>query len=205
MGLNRLLATAAAATMLTGAALTGLAVPAQAAAQITVTPSTNLHDGDKVTVTLTGFSPKAPVAVGVCPAGRALKGAGDCGPSKKGASKLLQADAGGGATTTLTVIKGPLGNLTPPKATCPPCAISAANIANAAETASMKITFASAKKTVTPPDTKADDAGSQPDQGLPNTGPRETMITALLGLGLLQLGLVFAVRAHRSGARRSAV
>src|SRR6478735_85635 len=142
MRIKKVFAFAGVVVVFAGAAVIGLAGPAAAAPSITVTPNSDLKDGDKVQVTVSGFSPSAPVAVGVCPTGRPLKGSGDCGPSKKGASKLLSADASGKASATLTVIEGTLGNLTPPKASCPPCSISAANIAKPGETATTKLNYA---------------------------------------------------------------
>src|SRR5690349_21263926 len=65
MGVKKLLAGAGAVAMFTTAAVIGLSAPAQAAGQtVTVTPNSNLKGGQVVTVTYSGFSPSAPIAVG---------------------------------------------------------------------------------------------------------------------------------------------
>jgi hypothetical protein len=201
MNTNKLLAAAGAVAMVAAAAVVGISAPAQAAGQtVKVSPNSNLKGGQVVTVTYSGFSPKAPVAVGACPTGRKVTGPGDCGRSKNGFSKLTQADASGSGTAQITVPKGALGNATPPSAKCPPCSIGASNIANAAEAATpVELNYAgSGTKAAVAPKAKA------AKTKLASTGPRETLITALIGFGLLQLGLVFAVRASRSAPRRSA-
>ena len=202
MGVKKLLAGAGAVAMFTAAAVIGLSGTAQAAGQtVTVTPNANLKGGQVVTVTYSGFSPNAPVAVGVCPTPRInnIKGPGDCGRSKNGASKLTTADASGKGTAQITIPEGALGNATPPAAKCPPCSMGGTNIAKAAETATVELNYGSGDRGAVPPPKK------NPPPKLGNTGPRETMIMALIGFGLLQLGLVFAVRASRSTPRRTAV
>lgn len=210
MGVKKLLAGTGAVALFASAAVIGIAVsPAQAAGQtITVTPNTGLKGGQVVSVTYSGFSPNAPVALGVCPTGRAVKGPGDCGRSKNGNSKLTTADASGKGTAQITVPEGALGNATPPAAKCPPCSMGATNISNAAETANVELKYATAggaAKAATTPKTTTPKAATAPKAALAKTGPRETMIMALVGFALLQVGLVFAVRANRSAPRRSAV
>jgi len=72
----------------------------------------------------------------------------------------------------------------------------------------VKLNYASTKQEIVPDDETQDSQApgeKAPDDGLPETGPRETLMLALVGFGLLQLGLVFAVRANRSAPRRSAI
>src|SRR6478752_8862548 len=149
MGVKKLLAGAGAVAMFTAAAVIGLSGTAQAAGQtVTVTPNKNLKGGQVVTVTYSGFSPSAPIAVGVCPTPRinAIKGPGDCGRTKNGASKLTTADASGKGTAQITIPEGALGNATPPAAKCPPCSMGGTNIAKAAETATVELKYASETK-----------------------------------------------------------
>ena len=213
MSFKKFLAGVGAVALIGGGALIG-ASPAQAAPSVTVTPNSNLKGGDVVTVTYEGFSPNAPVAVGVCPTDRIeagkVSGPGDCGRSKNGHSKLTTADASGKGTAQITVPEGALGNATPPAAKCPPCSIGLTNIGNAAEKVNVKLNYAgaggeaaAAKPKAKAPEAKAP-AAAEP-KALAKTGPRETIITALVGFVMLQIGLVFAVRAHRSSPRRAAL
>ena len=208
MTMKQLLAGAGAIALIGAGALIG-ASPAQAAPSVTVTPNSNLKGGDVVTVTYQGFSPNAPVAVGVCPTPRIDKitGPGDCGRSKNGHSKLTTADASGKGTAQITIPQGKLDNATPPAATCPPCSIGLTNIGNQAEKANVELKYASAGGNAAPePKAKAPDDSAAPPaepKELVQTGPRETLITALIGFSLFQLGLMFADRAHRSSPRRS--
>lgn len=208
MGVKKILAAAGVVAMVASAAVIGVAAsPAQAAGQtITVTPNSNLKGGQVVTVTYSGYSPNAPIAIGVCPTGRVVKGPGDCGRSKNGNSKLTTADASGKGTGQITIPEGALGNATAPAAKCPKCSMGATNIGNAKETATVELNYASssgssakAAKAATTPKT-----ATKP-KALAKTGPRETLFLALIGFGLLQVGLVFTVRATRSAPRRSAV
>ena len=202
MTVKKLLAAAGAVAMFAGAAVIGISAPAQAAGQtMTVTPNTNLKGGQIVTVTYTGFSPNAPIAVGVCPTGRKVTGPGDCGRSKNGASKLTTADAAGNGSAQITIPQGALGNATPPAAKCPACSMGATNISKATETVTVDLNYASTKQNVTP--TKKPKPGGN-NGSLPITGPKETAIMALIGFALVQMGVMFAVRANRSVPRRSA-
>ena len=207
MGAKRLLAGAGAVAMVASAALFGVVSPAQAAGQtMTITPNSNLKGGQVVTVTVTGFSPNGPIAIGVCPTGRKVTGPGDCGRSKDGASKLTTADASGKSTAQITIPEGALGNQSPPAAKCPPCSMGATNIGKATETVTVKLNYAgSGAKAATAPKAATTPKSAAPKAALAKTGPRETMIMALVGFALLQVGLVFAVRASRSAPRRSAV
>ena len=203
MGLKRLLAGTGAVAIVASAAIVGLGGTAQAAGQtIEVSPNTGLRGGQVVTVTYSGYSPNGPIALGVCPTGRKVTGPGDCGRSKNGNSKLTTADASGKGSAQITIPQGALGNATPPAAKCPPCSMGATNIGNASETANVELNYAS---TSAPAAVKKTVVKTKVAKDLAKTGPRETIILALIGFGLLQVGLVFAVRATRSAPRRTAV
>ena len=125
----------------------------------------------------------APVAVGVC-APRPVKGPGDCGRTKDGASKLTTADASGSGTAQIIIPEGPLGNQTPPSVSCPPCELRATNIANQQESAKVKLNYASDSSGGGNNAPKQGGGGNNqnaaPDQDLANTGPRETLIMNLM-------------------------
>lgn len=226
---KRLLAGSALLATMTVIGLGTAITPAQAAPKVTVQGNSGLEGGETLTVTVSGFTPGSPLAVGVCPTGRKLGGPGDCGPAGKGYSRLTQTDASGSTTTTLKIPPpGPLGNTTGAKAQCPPCSIAAATIGGDIETASVKLNYASAQKPAAPKpsatkksssgaggagDDSASTTATQQDDtaaaagggGAPTTaetGPRETAILALVALLLLQLGLMMYVRSVRSTPRR---
>lgn len=139
----------AAALFLTaaGTVVLGFAAPqaAQAAPSVTFTPKGPFKGGELITVTATGFTPGAPVAIGECRVGRPVTGPGDCGVQKERGAKLTQADATGKATAVLKVIIGPLNNTKAPVEKCGPglatykagvqgtCYIGAQNITNVKE------------------------------------------------------------------------
>ncbi len=225
---SKVLALTATAVLAAGFSLVASAVAptaAQAAQSISVSPAGPYKGGEKVTVTASGFSPNAPVAVGQCAVGRAVTGPGDCGASKIGASRLLQANAQGVATGQLTIIVGSIQNSKAPVEKCGPsnpCFISATNITNAKETTGSdgKLTSkvfevkyvgaSTTKKTTTKATTKTETSTSNATTtkttkaaALPKTGPKETAILALFGLALFQIGLIFAVRATRATPRRA--
>jgi hypothetical protein len=230
--LTRLGAAAAAAVLAVGGAVVVTASPAMAAPTIKVSPAGPYKGGDKVEVSLAGFSPNAPVAVGLISASRfPAEGPGDACASKLGCSALTVADASGAVKKTLTIVEGPIQNSKPPANTCGPknaCVIGAANINNPGETVKFDLKYAAAsapaaKKTTTTEKsattsgggsatrttttTTAVEAGSGTDTAtdtatLPQTGPTETLVVGLLGLAVFQLGLIFAVRAFRSSPRR---
>jgi len=209
MAVKKFLAAVGALTMLAGTAVLGigLASPAQAAGQsITVTPNKDLKDGDVVSVTAKGFTGGAPVAIGLCRNTGTIKGSGDCGRTKDGAAKLTVADASGTATAQITIVKGALGNTTKPDITCPPCRMGAANISDATQSAYIELNYASATdKKKAAPETNAAPKTKAPKEALPKTGPRETMMLALAGFVVFQIGLVLAVRATRAAPRRTAL
>ncbi len=184
--------------------------------RLTFAPAGPYKNGDIVTVTTEGFSPNAPVAIGQCAVGRPVTGPGDCGASKIGASRLLQANAQGVATGKLTVIVGSLQNSKAPVESCgptKPCYFGATNITNAKETTGemYKIKYvgaaASTTKTTTKTETTTSNAkttttAAPKTSALPKTGPKETAMIALIGLALFQVGLIFTVRATRAAPRR---
>src|SRR5690349_21477820 len=170
MTFKKLLATTGAVVVFAGATVIGAASAAHAAPEVTVTPNSGLKNGTVVTVTYSGFSPGAPIAVGVCPTERVnagIKGPGDCGRTKNGASKLTTSDDTGNRTDQITVQKGALGNATPPAETCPPCSIGVTNIGKASENASVELVYGAAKKQIVPED-KVGDAQTPPKR-LPET------------------------------------
>jgi len=213
----------AAALASSGLLLVGLAAPtaAQAAGQtMTITPAGPYKGGEKVTVSVKGFSPNAPVALGLCKKGRVASGPGDCAASKTGASRLIQANAQGEGTGAITMVVGSIGNSKPPADSCGPknpCVMGAANITNAKEAVNTNVAYVGAtttKKTTTAPKTTttapkttttAPNTTATTPQSLPKTGPKETLIIGLLGLALFQIGLIFAVRAVRSSPRRMSI
>jgi LPXTG-motif cell wall-anchored protein len=225
--LTRLGAAAAAAVLAVGGAVVVTAAPAMAAPTIKVSPAGPYKGGDKVEVTLAGFTANAPVAVGLIPASRfPAEGPGDACASKLGCSALLVADASGGVKKTLTIVEGPIQNSKAPAETCGPkndCVIGAANINDPKETVKAEIEYVqpaatktttteksattsgggSATKTTTTTTSVDSGADSAADTGtLPKTGPTETLVIGLLGLAVFQLGLIVAVRAFRSSPRR---
>jgi hypothetical protein len=211
---QRFLAVGAAVALATGGLLAATASPAQAAPQMTISPSGPFKDGDKVTVTMSGFSPNAPVAVGLIPAARyPAEGPGDACAGKLGCSKLTVADASGNLTAELVIVEGPIENSKAPAESCGPedaCVIGAANINQGTETVKVDIEYAAAAAPapVEPaaPTSSGGESSASPDTAdsgaLPQTGPRETAIAALLGIAVFQVGLILAVRSMRRTPRR---
>ena len=223
---TRLGAAAAAAVLAVGGAVVVTASPAMAAPTIKLSSNGPFKDGDKVTVTMAGFSPNAPVAVGLVPASRyPAEGPGDACASKLGCSALLVADASGGVSKELTIVEGPIENSKAPAETCGPknaCVIGAANINDAKETVKVDVKYveaASATKTTTTETEASTSGGASATKTttetttatatttgtLPKTGPTETLVIGLLGFAVFQLGLIVAVRAFRSSPRRMSV
>ena len=210
MGVKRILAGAGATVMIAGSVMFGLALPAHAGgATITVTPDKVHKGGDKVTVVASGYAPGAAVAIGICPSNITPKGPGDCAPSKSGGSVLTAANSSGTATTTITIVEGKLGSSNNAAARCDathPCSIGSVDIPKKVGFANYKIRYASTGssaavvKTTTTKTTTA--AATTSPKSLAKTGPRQTLFMALIGFALLQVGLVFAVRASRAAPRR---
>jgi len=186
---------------------------AQAAGQsITIVPAGPYKGGEKVTVTASGFSPNAPIAVGLCKKGRVATGPGDCAASKTGASRLIQANAQGVGTGAITIVLGSIGNSKPPADSCGPknpCVMGAANITNAKEAVNKDIAFVGATTSTPKPSTSASaepSASATPKPTLteiPKQGPREDALKfGFAGVIALQLGLIAVVRANRAAPRR---
>jgi len=228
-----------------GAALVVSASPAQAAPQMTFTPQGPFKGGETVTVTFSGYAAAAPVAIGVCPAGRNVTGPGDCAPARTGASRLVTADASGKGTGKIKIPLGPLKNIKAPAESCGParadsCTMGASAIDGSGQAPIIVIKFAAAaapakaaprttttaprttttapRTTTTAPTTTGTGTGTGTGASgatgstttgtttaLPKTGPRETALVGFAGLALLQIGLIFAVRAARSSPRRMSV
>ena len=193
---------------------------AHAAGQtMNITPAGPYKGGEVVVVTVNGFSPKAPVAIGLCKKGRKATGPGDCAASKTGGSRLIQANASGVGTGKITILVGPIGNSKPPFDSCGPknpCYMGAANITNAKEQIQKPIAYVGAvsststTKTTTGTGTSSGSTATvtkttTKSAALPKTGPKDTLIIGLLGLVLFQIGLIFSVRAVRSAPRRVSV
>jgi len=112
---------------------------------MTINPAGPYTGGEEVTVTVTGFSPNAPMAVRLCKLGRVASMPGDCAAAQTGGQRLIQVDAQGVGTTAITIVVGPIENWTPPADSCGPanpCVINAFNITNASETVEQALTFA---------------------------------------------------------------
>ena len=105
--MRRLAALAAAVVVLLGPASLFGAAPAYAAASLTVSKTTGLKDGDRVTVNGSGFSPNMKqIAVGQCKAG--MKGPSDC--NLAGGATFVNADASGKIPTVTLSVKEKFGS-----------------------------------------------------------------------------------------------
>lgn len=213
MRLNKLIAGAGASALTAAVVLLGAPGAAHAQQALEVTPNANLSGGDTIDVVATGLPPNTSVAIGICQKGRPAEGPGDCAAAKDGHAVLEVSDDDGRASATLVVVEGPSGNTAGEPYDCganDPCVVSAAAISGDGEAITVDLNYAAAAEAAAsdePADT--DDAAAAPVDAtaadeLSETGPRETLITALVGLALLQLGLVLAVRAVRSVPRRTA-
>ena len=212
---TRLGAAAAAAVLAVGGAVVVTASPAMAAPTIKLSSNGPFEGGDKVTVTLAGFSANAPIAVGLIPASRfPAEGPGDACASKLGCGALVVADGSGGVTKELTIVEGPIENSKAPAESCGPenaCVMGAANIEDPSETVKVDITYvqATATPTQTATSTATSTATTEPTStptdtatALPDTGPTDGLSTSLLlGVIVAQIGLILAVRASRSRPR----
>jgi hypothetical protein len=184
--LGRRLLGVVAATVGVGALL--FTAPALAASPtISVSPSSGLTNGQSVTVKLSGFTPKASVAVIECSPLVAQDKQAACDTA---GVKVLTTDASGAATTPFTVKTGQIG--TASGSTCPGqggvCLITAANTANQAENTSAQVTFASAASPSASPT-------PVPGATTPTTGkPLLGEILVASALVVLGGGLLFVAR-----------
>ncbi len=203
---------------LASALLVLCAAPASAATpMILVSPSSGLHDGQTVTVSVSGFSPNVSGVNGVniveCPA----SGASQSACNINGAKLLQSTDANGAFTVQLT-LKSSLGSIDCTKAACVVVAHEGTD-PNSGNTAQQSISFAGASApTSSAPTTSATSAGNgtgtttpAPGGGAPtgaDTGkallpPRPTfpMWAALGGLLLLGSGIGLHLRRRYSDSR----
>jgi hypothetical protein len=115
-------------------------VPPTPSGQPTVSysPRGALTAGTQVVVTVTGMTPRAPVAIAQCAKGRVVLGPSDCAPVSRGASTLIEVDGVGTGSGELTLLVGPLLNEQAPATVCSatdPCKVVAINIADQAQSA----------------------------------------------------------------------
>ncbi|MGA3565672.1 neocarzinostatin apoprotein domain-containing protein [Melissospora conviva] len=195
--MRRLAALAAAVVVLLGPASLFGAAPAYAAASLTVSKTTGLKDGDRVTVNGSGFSPNMKqIAVGQCKAG--MKGPSDC--NLAGGATFVNADASGKIPTVTLSVKEKFGSFDCTQIKCIigaqilPAAGTPAEVA--ANTSIVEISFGGAapapKKTTPAPDKTTPTAagGGKNDDTLPTTGPGDEYIVVLLaGTALLLPGV----------------
>jgi LPXTG-motif cell wall-anchored protein len=143
---SKILAAGAAVALATGGMLAVTASPAAAAPKMELSSKGPFKGGEKITVKLSGFTPNAPIAVGIIPASRfPAEGPGDACAQKLGCSALTVADAQGNVTKELTVVKGPIENSKAPAEKCDAdndCVFGAANINQNTETVKVDITYA---------------------------------------------------------------
>ncbi len=122
---------------------------AQAAAGITVSPHTNIKNGQAVKVVGHGYTPGAQIAMGECPKGVSASGPGYCASQTSGGSFLAVAKPDGTVSQTLYMTVGPLHNTSGAPATCDathPCLIEVENITKHSEYAAVQLQFAGAAK-----------------------------------------------------------
>ncbi len=122
---------------------------AQAAAGITVSPHTNIKNGQAVKVVGHGYTPGAQIAMGECPKGVTASGPGYCASQTSGGSYLAVAKPDGTVSQTLYMTVGPLHNTSGAPATCDathPCLIEVENISKHSEYAAVELQFAGAAK-----------------------------------------------------------
>ncbi|UGY91925.1 neocarzinostatin apoprotein domain-containing protein [Streptomyces gobiensis] len=203
--LSRSTAALAAATAL---AVTALAAPAAAAPSLTVSKSTGLVPGDKVTVSAKGLSPNQPfVPLGLCKPNPA--GPTDCATApessvigKTDASGVWHSASSNGTTARITV-KAKVGGVdcTAKAGAC----VIAVSITATRELAQVPLTVGAGGTTSPSPSTPPATSGATTSGGvgsLPETGSSDGIPVALLGGGtLLVLGasVMLLVRRRRAG------
>lgn len=107
---------------------------------MTITPSARLHDGQRVSVAASGFSPGEPLQVVQCADKGRRTGPGDCNLTSMLA---VTADANGQVTAALTVARGPFGTNAVVCSTKQRCLVSVTQASlNPTEEADAAITFA---------------------------------------------------------------
>ena len=83
-----------------------------------VSPAGPYTDGQSVKLTYTGFPANSQIVASTCIGGIKLGGPGDCAPLNGPASAISAADADGGGSVTIKVVKGVLGATDKPSAKC---------------------------------------------------------------------------------------
>ncbi|WP_179166739.1 neocarzinostatin apoprotein domain-containing protein [Streptomyces sp. CB03238] len=195
----RLSHSTAALAVATALAVTALAVPAAAAPSLTVSKSTGLVPGDKVTVSAKGLSPNQPfVPLGLCKPNPA--GPTDCATAPE-SSVLGKTDASGvwrsassNGTTARITVKGKVGGVdcTAKAGAC----VIAVSITAAKELAQVPLTVGAGG--TTPPSATGGATASGGVGSLPETGATDGIPVALLGGGtLLVLGASVMILVRR--------
>ena len=89
---------------------------------MTINPAGPYMGGEEVAVTVTGFSPDATVAVNLCKLGRTVTSPGDCARRSWTSTSMpwIQTNAQGVGTASITIQRGPIGNILPPADSCGP-------------------------------------------------------------------------------------
>ncbi|MEU7282235.1 neocarzinostatin apoprotein domain-containing protein [Streptomyces sp. NPDC045431] len=211
---RRTAALAAAAAL----AVTALAAPAAAAPSLTVSKSTGLAPGEKVTVSAKGLSPNQPfVPIGLCTPNPAKPTDCDTAPEssvigRTDASGVWHSASSNGTTARITV-KGKVGGVdcTAKAGAC----VIAVSITATRELAQVPLTVGAGGGTGgTGGGTGGTGGGTAPSPGtprpsstattpsLPKTGPGDTVPVALIGGALIVLGAGGMFVARRRQAAR---
>ena len=180
--------------------------PVHAEPIVTVTPNQALRDGDRVQVNVTGMPPSTPLAIGICQVGRPATGPGDCADSTLSNATLAQSDPAGNASAVLRVFVGPARNSTAPQFRCGPqhpCEVRVSTLGGAAEAvATERLNYAGAPGDPAPQAPASEDGsggGAADDEAvLGETGLRDVIVLSLVGVLLVQIGLVLRFRGVRS-------
>lgn len=184
------------------ASLVLAAVPASAASKLTLSKSTGLVDGDRITVNGTGFTPNlTQIAIGQCIAD--VKGPADC--NLAGGATFVNADASGKIPAVSLKLSIKFGTFDCSKVACVVAAqiLPSTNTPDvvAANAAKVSITFGGGAAATTP-------AGAGPTSAapvLPKTGPGdEYVVVVLAGSALLLSGIGFLLLLPRRRRARAA-
>lgn len=185
-------------TVLVGgaAALLLSAAPALAAPGVTVTPSSGLAAGSKVTVTVNGFPAGSRVGVDECSPMASSNGAAACDTAHL---VVITTDATGSGTGTYTIATGPIGTAAGSRcpATTGSCVITAADMANNAVAAFAQLSFAASAAA---PAASGSTSSTVPGATATSTG-KPFRLEVLLAAALLMVGAGFtgvAVRRARA-------
>lgn len=196
----RILTRGAAAALALGL-VTLVAAPAFAAPSLNVSQLTGLTDGQKVTISGSGFEPNLPsIAIGQCVEG--YTGPSDCNTA--GGATFRNADASGNVASFTITVKEVFGSV---DCTQVQCMIAAAPLPNAADAATVSantvelmISFGAPEPTETP--TTAPATGDN-EETLPQTGAGDSVPVLLLGataMLAIGAGLMLLVPSRRNGS-----